>query len=224
MLLGLCCLGLCLLGLCLLHHGGLQVHLACAGDLRLNVVAVDGGFEQADAAHLGACLDVCAALDLQALDDGDGIAVNQLIAHGVQDFGAGFFLGLALRGAFPLVAAHGACPEFAHFVGVVFAAFGAGGCFDFVEVFAHGSFFDLCGCAAPLHLVTAALGGGAAACGRASARLGGCDGGGCEDSRVRADYTIWRVRTACAGVVFAGLLGWVRGVGEAENKICMVHA
>ena len=21
----------------------------------------------------------------------------------------------------------------------------------------------------------------------------GCDGGGCEDSRVRADYTIWRV-------------------------------
>lgn len=153
MLLGLCCLGLCLLGLCLLHHGGLQVHLACAGDLRLNVVAVDGGFEQADAAHLGACLDVCAALDLQALDDGDGIAVNQLIAHGVQDFGAGFFLNLALRGAFPLVAAHGACPEFTHFVGVVFVAFGAGGCFDFVEVFAHGSFFDLCGCATPLHLV-----------------------------------------------------------------------
>ena len=52
----------------------------------------------------------------------------------------------------------------------------------------------------------------------------GCDGGGCEGSRVRADYTIWRVRTACAGLVFAGLLGWVRGVGEAENKICMVCA
>ena len=34
--------------------------------------------------------------------------------------------------------------------------------------------------------------GGAVACGRASARAG-CDGGGCEDSRVRADYTIWRV-------------------------------
>ena len=34
--------------------------------------------------------------------------------------------------------------------------------------------------------------GGAAACGRASARAG-CDGGGCEGSRVRADYTIWRV-------------------------------
>ena len=32
----------------------------------------------------------------------------------------------------------------------------------------------------------------AAACGRASARAG-CDGGGCEDSRVRADYTIWWV-------------------------------
>ena len=74
-------------------------------------MAVDGGFEQTDAAHLGACLDVCATLDLQALDDGDG---------------------------------------------------GAGGCFDFVEVFAHGSFFCLCGCAAPLRLITAALGGGAA--------------------------------------------------------------
>ena len=34
--------------------------------------------------------------------------------------------------------------------------------------------------------------GGAAACGRASVRAG-CDGGGCEDSRVRADYTIWWV-------------------------------
>ena len=63
----------------------------------------------------------------------------------------------------------------------------------------------------------------AAACGRASARTG-CDGGGCEDSRVRADYTIWRVRTACAGQAFAGLLGWVRGVVETENKICMVCA
>ena len=52
----------------------------------------------------------------------------------------------------------------------------------------------------------------------------GCDGGGCEDSRVRADYTIWRVRTACEGLVFAGLLGCARGVGEAENKICMVCA
>lgn len=52
----------------------------------------------------------------------------------------------------------------------------------------------------------------------------GCDGGGCEGSRVRADYTIWRVGTACAGLVFAGLLGWVRGVVEAENKICMVCA
>ena len=206
MLLGLCCLGLCLLGLCLLHHGGLQVHLACAGDLRLNVVAVDGGFEQADAAYLGACLDVCAALDLQALDDGDGVAVDELVTDGVENLGACFFFGFACCSAFPFVAAHGACPEFAHFVGVVFAAFGAGGCFDFVEVFAHGSFFCLCGCAAPLHLVTAALGGGAAACGRASARAG-CDGGGCEDSRVRADYTIWRVRTACAGLVFAGLFG-----------------
>lgn len=148
MLLGLCCLGLCLLGLCLLHHGGLQVHLACAGDLRLNVVAVDGGFEQADAAHLGASLDVCATLDLQALDDGDGVAVDELVTDGVENPGAGFFFGFACCGAFPFVAAHGACPEFAHFVGVVFAAFGAGGCFDFVEVFAHGSFFDLCGCAA----------------------------------------------------------------------------
>ena len=63
----------------------------------------------------------------------------------------------------------------------------------------------------------------AVACGRASARVG-CDGGGCEDSRVRADYTIWWVRTACAELAFAGLLGWVRGVGEAENKICMVRA
>ena len=218
MLLGLCCLGLCLL-----DHGGLQVHLACAGDLRLNVVAVDGGFEQADAAHLGACLDVCAALDLQALDDGDGVAVDELVTDGVENLGACFFFGFACCSAFPFVAAHGACPEFAHFVGVVFAAFGAGGCFDFVEVFAHGSFFDLCGCVAPLHLVTAALGGGAAACGRASARAG-CDGGECEGSRVRADYTIWRVRTACVRLVFAGLLGWVRGVGEAENKICMVRA
>ena len=41
----------------------------------------------------------------------------------------------------------------------------------------------------PCPLITAALGGGAAACGRASARAG-CDGGGCEDSRIRADYTI----------------------------------
>lgn len=63
----------------------------------------------------------------------------------------------------------------------------------------------------------------AAACGRASARQG-CDGGGYEDSRVRADYTIWRVRTACAGLVFVDLLGWVRGVGEADNKIRMVCA
>ena len=187
MLLGLCCLGLCLLGLCLLHHGGLQVHLACAGDLRLNVVAVDGGFEQADAAHLGACLDVCAALDLQALDDGDGVAVDELVTDGVENLGACRFFDFACCGAFPFVAAHGACPEFAHFVGVVFVAFRAGGCFDFVEVFAHDSFFNLCGCAAPLFPRCCC--GGAAACGRASARAG-CDGGGCEDSRVRADYTI----------------------------------
>lgn len=65
--------------------------------------------------------------------------------------------------------------------------------------------------------------GGAVACGRASARAGG-DGGGREGSRVRADYTIWWVRTACAGLIFAGLLGRVRGVVEAENKICMVYA
>ena len=207
--------------LCLLDDGGLQVHLACTGNLRLNVVAVDGGFEQADAAHLGASLDVCATLDLQALDDGDGVAVDELVTDGVENLGACFFFGFACCGAFPFVAAHGACPEFAHFVGVVFAAFGAGGCFDFVEVFAHGSFFDLCGCAAPLF--PRCYCGGAAACGRASARAG-CDGGGCEDSRIRADYTIWRVRTACVGLVFAGLLGWVRGVGEAENKICMVCA
>lgn len=116
-------------------------------------MAVDGGFEQADAAYLGACLDVCAALDLQALDDGDGVAVDELVTDGVQNLGACFFFGFACCGAFPFVAAHGACPEFAHFVGVVFVAFGAGGCFDFVEVFAHGSFFDLCGCAAtPLFL------------------------------------------------------------------------
>ena len=202
----MCILGLYRLGLCLLHHGGLQVHLACAGDLRLNVVAVDRGFEQADAAHLGACLDVCAALDLQALDDGDGVAVDELVTDGVENLGACFFFGFAGCGAFPFVAAHGACPEFAHLVGVVFVAFGAGGCFDFVEVFAHGSFFCLCGCAVPLHLVTAALGGGAAACGRASARQG-CDGGGCEDSRVRADYTIWRVRTACVGLLCSCLCG-----------------
>ncbi len=151
MLLGLCCLGLCLLGLCLLNHGGLQVHLARAGDLRLNVVAVHGGFEQADAAHLGACLDVCAALDLQALDDGDGVAVDELVTDGVQDLGTGFLFGFACCGAFPFVAAHGAGPELAHLIGVVLATFGAGGCFDFVEVFAHGSFFCLCGCAAPLH-------------------------------------------------------------------------
>ena len=206
MLLGLCCLGLCLLGLCLLHHGGLQVHLACAGDLRLNVVAVHRGFEQADAAHLGACLDICAALDLQALDDGDGVAVDEFVTDGVENLGACFFFGFACCGAFPFVAAHGACPEFAHFVGVVFVAFRAGGCFDFVEVFAHGSFFCLCGCAAPLRLITAALGGGAAVCGRASARAG-CDGGGFEDSRVRADYTIWRVRTACVGLLCSCLCG-----------------
>ncbi len=53
---------------------------------------------------------------------------------------------------------------------------------------------------------------------------GGATVVGCEDSRVRADYTIWRVRTACVGLVFTGLLEWVRGVGEAENKICMVRA
>ena len=169
-------------------------------------MAVDRGFEQADAAHLGACLDVCAALDLQALDDGDGVAVDELVTDGVENLGACFFFGFAGCGAFPFVAAHGACPEFAHLVGVVFVAFGAGGCFDFVEVFAHGSFFCLCGCAVPLHLVTAALGGGAAACGRASARLGG-DGGGCEDSRVRADYTIWRVGTACVGLLCSCLCG-----------------
>lgn len=221
MLLGLCCLGLCLLGLCLLHHGGLQVHLACAGDLRLNVVAVDGGFEQADAAHLGASLDVCATLDLQALDDGDGVTVDKLVTDGVENLGAGFFFGFACCGAFPFVAAHGACPEFAHFVGVVFAAFGAGGCFDFVEVFAHGSFFDLCGCAAPLlprrwAVVLRRVG--------ARQRGRGATVVGCEDSRVRADYTIWRMRTACVGLVFAGLLERVWGVYEAENKIRMVCA
>ena len=48
--------------------------------------------------------------------------------------------------------------------------------------------------------------GGAVACGRASARAG-CDGGGCEDSRVRADYTIWRVRTACVGLLCSCLCG-----------------
>ena len=112
-------------------------------------MAVHGGFEQADAAHLGASLDICAALDLQALDDGDGVAVDELVTDGVENLGACFFFGFTCCGAFPFVAAHGACPEFTHFVGVVFVAFGAGGCFDFVEVFAHGSFFDLCGCAAP---------------------------------------------------------------------------
>lgn len=221
MLLGLCCLGLCLLGLCLLHHGGLQVHLACAGDLRLNVVAVDGGFEQADAAHLGASLDVCATLDLQALDDGDGVAVDELVTDGVENLGAGFFFGFACCGAFPFVAAHGACPEFAHFVGVVFAAFGAGGCFDFVEVFAHGSFFDLCGCAAPLFPRRWAV-----VLRRVGARQPGkgCDGGGLQGFSRSCRLYHWRVRIACAGLVFAGLLGRVRGVDEAENKICMVRA
>ena len=75
----------------------------------------------------------------------------------------------------------------------------------------------------PCHGDAAYYCGGAAACGRASARAG-CDGGGCEGSRVRADYTIWRVRPACAGLVFTGLLGWVRGVVESENKICIVRA
>ena len=138
-------------------------------------MAVHGGFEQADAAHLGASLDICAALDLQALDDGDGVAVDELVTDGVENLGACFFFGFTCCGAFPFVAAHGACPEFTHFVGVVFVAFGAGGCFDFVEVFAHGSFFCLCGCAAPPPVTAVLLqyyGGGAAACGRASARAG----------------------------------------------------
>ena len=81
----------------------------------------------------------------------------------------------------------------------------------------------LCGCATPLHLVPRRW---AVVLRRVGARQRGRGATvvGCEDSRVRADYTIWRVRTACVGLVFAGLLGWVRGVGEAENRICMVHA
>ena len=64
-----------------------------------------------------------------------------------------------------------------------------------------------------LRMITAALGGGAAACGRASARAG-CDGGGCEDSRVRADYTIGgcepHVRGWFLPVFWGGCGAWVK--------------
>ena len=58
--------------------------------------------------------------------------------------------------------------------------------------------------------------GGAAACGRASARAG-CDGGGCEDSRVRADYTIWRVSSLLFCVLSGAHLRLRNRPGEAKN-------
>ena len=58
--------------------------------------------------------------------------------------------------------------------------------------------------------------GGAAACGRASARAG-CDGGGCEDSRVRADYTIWWVSSLLFCTSSAAHLRLMSRPGEAKN-------
>lgn len=59
--------------------------------------------------------------------------------------------------------------------------------------------------------------GGAAACGRASARAG-CDGGGCEDSRVRADYTIWRVSSLLFCMSSAAHLMPRRRLGRGSGK------
>ena len=84
MLLGLCCLGLCLLGLCLLHHGDFRYIWPAPGTFASMSWPLTGDSEQADAAHLGASLDVCATLDLQALDDGDGVAVDELVTDGVE--------------------------------------------------------------------------------------------------------------------------------------------
>ena len=119
-----------------------------------------------------------------------------------------------------------ACPEFAHFVGDSFGCIsGAGGCFDFVEVFAHGSFFDLCGCAAPLF--PRCYCGGAAACGRASAEGGVRRCEGCEGSRVSCAelIPIWRGVNRMCGAGFCRSFGrGFAGAGEAEDKICLVRA
>ena len=82
---------------------------------------------ETNAGDLGADLDraASAARNLDALDQRDGVAVRQNVAHGVTDFVAvvcGLVVGLA---GCPLVRAHGAHQERALFVGVFAAAFGA---------------------------------------------------------------------------------------------------
>ena len=57
----------------------------------------------------------------------------------------------------------------------------------------------------------------------------GCDGGGCEGSRVRADYTIWRVSSLLFCTLSAARLRLRRRLEkeaeEAKNrKICVIFA
>lgn len=97
------------------YDGRLELHGPEPIDLAVDVVAVDA-VDQTDVAHLGADLDgLGLPLDLQVLDDGDGIAVGKHLADGILD---NSFLRLIHCVSFgrPFVGALGANQQRAHFV------------------------------------------------------------------------------------------------------------
>jgi hypothetical protein len=108
----------------LLHELRFQPHRADAVDLAVDVMVAVG---QADVLDLGAHFhDQGRALDLQVLDDRDGVAVLQHVADGILD-DAGFFGDGLTRWRRPLMAAFRADELRAVLVGVDGLALGAGG-------------------------------------------------------------------------------------------------
>lgn len=84
-----------------LDHGGLQHHGAEAGNLAGNVVHAVFGFDELDALDLGALLDGGgSALDLQILNDDDGVAIHQHVAVGILVDTFPGFAGLHFKTAF----------------------------------------------------------------------------------------------------------------------------
>src|SRR5690606_37018055 len=109
----------------LLDDAGLELHLAEAVDLAVDVVAVHG-IDEPDATHLRADLDgLRAALDLEVADHDHGVAVGEHVADRVTDHRGGVVVGV-LAGC-PLVGALGAHEQRAHLVGVLARALGARG-------------------------------------------------------------------------------------------------
>lgn len=105
----------------LLDDARLELHLAETVNLAVDVM-VANTINEADVAHLRSDLDRRgAALDLEVLDDAHRVAIGERRAERILDHcGVLFCFGSGIRFARrPLVAAHGAYQQRAHFVGEV---------------------------------------------------------------------------------------------------------